>query len=377
MNKRIESIGTRCGLRKTIAIVTMVVISQSSLAEEQNNGFSSRTKFAQNKKFLVEPHEDAECYPMLRNLRRASNRVQSPGRIRLRQTQLALQAIWRTENPRVVDGVNQKLAEYGLTFSKCTSEITTSKQSPRASDQWWLLHEIEPMSFGYGATLIRAGANLKHGNTVVQIPHSYYDKGTLAFVREAMRIPGINVIMVNTVHRYRAKGVSDQDRDVHLADFAHQDASLYQALTQTIARLAPQSRFVQMHGYKNTKSAELILSAGLRHPEPSLRALLRRLKAKLESFANAKLSPCTFKTLLYPSQSRRLGGTQNTQARWLNPRGYRFLHVEMSSALREQSTASPGCRRKILEALVDAPTEGLKEGERLNTQSTESSAGRH
>jgi hypothetical protein len=158
----------------------------------------------------------------------------------------------------------------------------------------------------------------------------------------------------------------------HVADLAHLENSFFQSFTLAFAQTCPTGLVVQLHGFDGDKhdqiEADMIASAGTRSLQPwlgdwveqmnqSRHALLKfsilqspasslksnvakddatSLDLRLQRLDSAlQTSDSWFRTLAFPRDTTKLGGTLNVQGRALRQSGQcRFLHLEMSLPLR-------------------------------------------
>ena len=133
-----------------------------------------------------------------------------------------------------------------------------------------------------------------------------------------------------------------------VADLAHLEATDMIAFSMAFARVHPQERLIQLHGFDSAsrktavaQASAAIVSAG--HPEPSaeLKDAVRCLKLKVEQ-----------STRLYGDDVQELGGTTNAIGRALRTVGYvHFVHLELNRSLRERLLRDTGQRRLLFTCL--------------------------
>lgn len=133
-----------------------------------------------------------------------------------------------------------------------------------------------------------------------------------------------------------------------VADLAHLEATDMIAFSMAFARVHPQERLIQLHGFDSAsrktavaQASAAIVSAG--HPEPSaeLKDAVRCLKWKVEP-----------STRLYGDDVQELGGTTNAIGRALRTVGYvHFVHLELNRSLRERLLRDTGQRRLLFTCL--------------------------
>lgn len=208
-----------------------------------------------------------------------------------------------------------------------------------------LLAEDQHQRRGAGVVTVRSGATAPW---VIEVPHSFFDEGTLEVGLNAFVLANARALLVNTVHRYRSRAnspadgaeTSDDDDASAGSDVAHAESSFFLSAHAACVDLLGEVGVVQLHGYADASapSADLVLSpAGSRADAvPVARALERALGIRVA---------------VYPRDIRKLGGTKNVQARYSIAAGRPFLHVEMSRTLRKQLTTDPERLRAFSAAL--------------------------
>ena len=203
------------------------------------------------------------------------------------------------------------------------------------SDQavWLLLHQQPGECSGQGLYLVRVDTV---PDLMLQVPHGYFDRYTGEIAAGLLQAP-VQVIAFNTTRRHYSRNGRKID-----ADLAHRDDNLFAALTRAFARVSPQGRLVQLHGFsaakRNTKagrSAAAIISAGSGSPSTDSRAVAACLQRLLDGPVR-----------LYPRDVSELGGTTNLQGRLLRAHGHDgFVHVELNRRTRENLRADDALRR--------------------------------
>ena len=189
----------------------------------------------------------------------------------------------------------------------------------------WLAREVGADCRGRGLYLFRTGSR---SELVLQIPHSYADRGTGDIGLGVLRATEVRVAAFNTTPRH-----SDNDNGTDTADLAHAESNYFSMLARAVARVRPQARLVQLHGFDSTKrrtaagkSAAMILSAGVPWPGAAVRTLRNCLEP---------LAPNAVR--LFPTEVTELGATRNAQGRQLRAAGHPgFIHIEMSERLRDR-----------------------------------------
>jgi len=208
-----------------------------------------------------------------------------------------------------------------------------------------------------GAVLLRRGRTRP---VVLQIPHSFFDVGTLALGVELFELVEARALMVNTVHRYRATNGDKPAKGEHSSsDMAHAPISSYLSLHQALVAREPKLLAIQVHGFADAAApgVDMIVSGSKTNLDP--RPVAERLRASIPDL----------EVRAYPYEIDKLGGTTNVEARASRSRGSEFLHIEISSSMRKRLTADDAraLRRAFAQALlplrpsVGAGPEGDKE----------------
>jgi hypothetical protein len=179
---------------------------------------------------------------------------------------------------------------------------------------------------GAGVLVLRTGAAQP---LLIEVPHSFYDQGTLDVGLYAFVASGARALLVNTVHRHRSLGepaVEPLPGGIFAAsDVAHAETSFFLSAHAACVDAWEPLQVMQLHGFADAAApgTDAILSAaGSRaDPEPVARALERTLGIR---------------AAVYPTQVKVLGGTKNQEAHYSIAAGRPFLHVELSASLLEQ-----------------------------------------
>ena len=200
----------------------------------------------------------------------------------------------------------------------------TARQVELAGMKWQVLQEGRDGCTGQGLYLLREGGS---AGLVVQVTHGYHDLHTDEIALGLVNAP-VRVIAFNTVpRRFRRQG-----KEVN-ADLAHRADNLFAALTRAFARVFPDGRLVQLHGFSPNKrktavaaDAAAIVSAGKSWSTADSEAVAACLRPLLGG-----------PVLLYPRHVRELGGTRNLHGKLLRRQGHDgFVHVELNRAIRER-----------------------------------------
>jgi len=207
---------------------------------------------------------------------------------------------------------------------------------------------------GMGAVFLRRGSTRP---TLVEIPHSFFDVGTLEIGIALFELLEARVLMVNTVHRYRSTDGDKPSKGEHsTSDMAHAPRSSYLSLHEALITHQPKLLTIQVHGFADAaaEGVDVIVSGSKTSLDP--RPVAERLRKSLPGV----------QVRAYPYEIDQLGGTTNVEARASNRRGSEFLHIELSSSMRKRLSADDAqeARRALAHALlplrsaVDAESEG-------------------
>lgn len=177
----------------------------------------------------------------------------------------------------------------------------------------WILRELEGERAGAGFYALRA----KGLPVCIQAPHTFFDQGTGELALATFAKLRASCLCTNTVHR----------REV---DVAHAEQSIFLAATQGLldARKWP---VVQLHGFARDSLPQDV-AAVVSEGAPRTTASARLQKA-------LHLEPG--RVLLYPRDTRELGGTKNVVGARARAAGALFLHVELSPEVRRRLLDDP------------------------------------
>ena len=198
--------------------------------------------------------------------------------------------------------VGNRFAELGFSSVEGVDEVTGRR---------YALHTSPPDERAWGAVLVDLSAPVR---LAVEVPHPRTDIGTEWIGLDVFRaVPG-SVLLIAGANR-RAAG--------ELADVAHNENSLYQALSVDLARRGvPQ---IQLHGFAdlNLPDHDIAVSTGGDRPNP--------LAARIaDGLAEAGFDECR----AWAQKCGRLEGTTNVQAKAAAAIGAPFAHVELSNRVR-------------------------------------------
>ena len=237
-------------------------------------------------------------------------------------------------NPEAARRINDLLAPAAM-------ELLVLK---RGAATFWIIKEKEPVYRGSGIYIRRCGAHTEP--LVVQAPHGYYDLHTGRIARQVFRDTGARWLMLNSLQRYKSRKGETPSDAFHPADAAHNHRLLFQAVTKGILEASPSILFAQLHGFEErSHGVDAILSDGRRSPQTWSARLATAWK------------PPGLRVEVYGANGRGLGGTTNVQGNLINAAGGRFLHVEMTTAVRERMKKKDEFRKTLSAALVKVARE--------------------
>lgn len=191
----------------------------------------------------------------------------------------------------------------------------------------YLMFESPPDDRAWGLVVVDLSEPTR---VAIEVPHPRTDMGTEWIGLDLFRaVPG-SVLLVAGANR-RAAG--------ELADVAHNENSVYQALSESLARQGiPQ---VQLHGFAdlNLPDHDIAVSTGSEQPNP--------LAARIaDGLSEAGFDECR----AWAERCGRLEGTTNVQGRAAAAHGAAFVHVELSNRIRTDEEK----RADLVDALASA-----------------------
>lgn len=225
----------------------------------------------------------------------------------------------------------------------------------RGGEKLVLLHEHGPSWRGGGGYLFRKGG-VKLGErggeaieeVVVQAPHSFHDHLTGEIGLKVFEKSVARGFFYNTIHRYRARRGERSRDEVHPADMARSEGSVFQVMSEHYLKDTEGSKVFQLHGFKSRKLArqgiDVVVSGG---EEEGATALAERVVEVFREKIGAE------RVALYPRDTDSFGALTNVLGGWCAQHAPgRFVHVEMDLALRERIEQQPGVLVEVLEGGV-------------------------
>lgn len=205
------------------------------------------------------------------------------------------------------------------------------REVTQAGETLLLVTEPTAEAKGGGWYLFRMDPTSK---IVIQSPHARNDVHT--------GLIGLQLFLVGRVRAYAASTITR-----HVTDVAHSEGTYFQAFTIAYAEICSTGLVVQLHGFDSKAhtgiKADIVASAGTNRPMAWLRKLVERI-------ANAT----SLRVLVYPDDTKQLGGTTNAQAKALqNYPNCGFLHLEMTREVRDRLVKDERLQRAIVQCLAD------------------------
>ena len=179
---------------------------------------------------------------------------------------------------------------------------------------------------GGGVYIFRRGAVPRE--RVIQIPHSFFDMGTLEIGLELASVAQARALFVNTVHRFQGAiphSAEDDGPGDAPADLAHQEQTVFQSLTAAALSTLHEPQILQLHGFADGSVPECLQALVVVSPgaAPVGAAEAARVAERLAGLLGRD------KVLLYPRDTRRLGALRNVQGRAVGADGRAsFLHLD-------------------------------------------------
>lgn len=209
---------------------------------------------------------------------------------------------------------------------------------PIGGNKYYLVHELPDQKEGRGCYVFAPGAPKP---LLVEAPHVPSDEKTGLICLELFESGMVRAASWNTVRRTSKVEGSEQ-----WADLAHLPGTHFQAFSRAFVKEHRDGKVVQLHGFEVSKHKELsphtafIVSNGT--AKPSL------LHAQITlSLTELGLGPA----LLYPRDTRTLGGTRNVIGRSLRLAGSDgFVHLEMSRTSRTKLLGNRELQAEFLNA---------------------------
>jgi hypothetical protein len=210
----------------------------------------------------------------------------------------------------------------------------------------WVLRELPDSRRGAGAITLRVGAA---SAWVVEAPHTFFDVGTLPVAIDAFDGGRARALLVNTVHRYRARDAGEQEGSegaeapvVVESDVAHAPISFFLAAHEALVASLPGAVTLQLHGFKDSAAPGALAIVSAAGTPAAITPFAQRMRGVLGEDAIAT----------YPDQVKVLGGTKNVEAQASSRAGAGFIHVEMARTLRDRLGADAPLRLRLGEAML-------------------------
>ena len=224
----------------------------------------------------------------------------------------------------------------------------TIKNIEENGNHYQILAETEDKKRGRGFFVFQMSLN---GPIMLQIPHSHHDKHTGTIAINMLQNGLIKVAALNTVPRiYKKEG------NLMNSDMAHLEHSYFVAITKAFAKVFPNGKIVQLHGFDvekrktdNGKYANVITSSGSNTPKSWVVNFTECLQNKFEETI-----------YLYPRDIKELGGINSIIAKTLQIIGHPgFLHIEMDIPFRENLLKDDESLNKLMGCLNAARDDSI------------------
>ena len=189
---------------------------------------------------------------------------------------------------------------------------------------WYLeLSERSGGRNGLGSYLLRYGV---HSSILLEAPHSDDDLYTGRIVRNLFLTGFYAGAGFNSLSRWSV------DRQARYGDFTRREDTAFAAFAVAFLAENPGGTVIQIHGFDTEKrgeasfaDADIVVSEGTDAPSPRTHALCDCLNRLLPA-----------RVLLYPKDTRELGGTRNATGKIVRQGGGYFLHLELSLNFRNR-----------------------------------------
>lgn len=268
---------------------------------------------------------------------------------------LVERAVWQSPTDRARRALARAVQALAGRRDTCT-ELDTATAAAAEAGFSLSIHAVEGLgafavleepAHGGGLYVVRCGVLPPEQELVVQAPHALHDVATDELARHALVGGAARVLMLNTVHRYRALPDERPADPVHPADVTRQPTSAFHTVALAWSAAVPVARTVQLHGYGEGHTAALVvLSSGDETRPP------RALEAPVAAALGVDVAAVE----VFGSDGRTLGGTQNVLARALLAAPVaRFVHVELARDVRERLSTDAAAATAFLRALGSAP----------------------
>jgi hypothetical protein len=203
---------------------------------------------------------------------------------------------------------------------------------------------------GGGVYIIRHGAVPRE--RIVQVPHSFFDVGTMEIGIDLANAAQARALYVSTVHRYQGGKPPPADGEEHAAspaDLTHQEATFFQRLTDGALAVLPRLQVIQVHGFGDGKVPECAQAAVVVSPgtAPAGAPEAAHVAARLAALFGPD------RVLLYPRDTQKYGAQTNVQSHAVAAnRTATFLHLELSRTLRTRLLSDIALRRAFIAAVL-------------------------
>ena len=184
----------------------------------------------------------------------------------------------------------------------------------------------EAENHGGGAFVLRSDAQ---SPAVIEVPHSFYDLKSLDAGLALFSRLGARALLVNTTHRYRGADCQRQNEGSHSdsceSDMTHSESTLFQAAHRGLIEGNADAMAIQVHGFApRAQDPDIIVSNA--DTDACYTQVADALNERLPNHI----------TFEYPEDIHELGGTLGVQAKHMQAKGRRMMHLELSKRLRTE-----------------------------------------
>lgn len=184
--------------------------------------------------------------------------------------------------------------------------------------------------------------------TILQVPHAFFDVHSLDIAQQMFDTKWVDVLMVNTQHRYETEH----------SDLSRLRYSLFTAVIEALQQLDRQVKVIQVHGFNETKrkttsasNADFILSNGSVVPDIYLLQMQSCLRDNAQLLGRtygrdvfelgATINPIGKLINSYNKASHRQNPSPVTEEHITTPK-MQFLHIEIPRKIRNALIQSEG-----------------------------------
>lgn len=334
----------RSALSGTKTVVTALIGSLLCMAKTPVVVAGARTETS----YFMSPNQTGDLRSLLSQVRERNRRYQAPHPSELHKSMAAARALLG----ECLTGRRALAAAILLSHAHFSLAFTELGGAPALA-----VYEDPAYRRGGGIYIFRRGEVPRE--RIVQVPHSFFDVGTLEIGLELAAAAQARALFVNTIHRYeggKPPSADDDEPQASPADVAHNEHAFFQAFTLAALRGLVRPQIIQVHGFADggiadCPNAAVVISAGA---APAGAQEAAQVAARLGALLGGG------RVLLFPRDTQRLGALKNVQGRAVSAAaGATFLHIEISRTLRDQLNRDSSLRRAFAAAVVGSHGEAL------------------